>query len=307
MRIEQFNQIMKIEEHKSLSKAANDLFISQPSLSISISHLEEELCLKIFDRSNTGVMPTEQGKEVLRLAKNVLDLTEKITGIMNGKKGLIRNLQMAIPAAFANAIVPELLLQFRGLYPEVKLHINEAPFYEIADMMDKGIYSLGVVTGRVCHEEVLLKHLQDKNITCEIIRGGNPLKYALFISSKNPLADREWVSISELHNMKMISYKDLYSVMAKDLEFSVTKPIIVEDIELLKKLISENLGFSIFPQILACNDLYAESQRIKAVPIKDFPDPANIYILYSGKDTLSFIEKELLTIVREVILGRMTN
>ncbi|MEL1134048.1 LysR family transcriptional regulator [Desulfitobacterium sp. THU1] len=64
MRIEQLEQIVKIDEYRSLSKAANALFLSQPSLSVSISRLEEELGLKIFERSSTGVVPSELGEKL---------------------------------------------------------------------------------------------------------------------------------------------------------------------------------------------------------------------------------------------------
>ncbi len=302
MRIEQLEQIIKIEEQKSISKAASDLFISQPSLSISVNHLEEELRFKVFERSNTGVVATEQGKEVLRLAENILDLSEKITGIMDGNKDLIRNLQITVPAAFATAIVPGLLLQFRELYPDVNLHIHETSYFEIVDLMEKGTYSIGILTCRSDLERDLLRQLKEKDIAWEVIPGGDHLKMSLFISSKNPLAAKEWISKSELKDMKMISYKDNYTKIYKDLARSFQKPVVVEDIELLKKLISEDFGFSVFPEILSFNDLYVESGLIKVIPIKEMSDYSNIYILYSSKDCLSFIERELLTIVRELIM-----
>lgn len=301
MRIEQFKQIVQIQEQQSISKAANDLFISQPSLSISVNNLEEELGLKIFERSNAGVIATEQGKEVLRLAGNILDLSDKITGIMEGTKVSIRNLRMALPAAFASAIVPGLLRQFRDLYPDVNLHIHEASFYEIVDLMDKGIYSIGIISCRVDLEYNFIQQLKERDIAWEVIPGGECLRLSLFISSKNPLADREWVSRSELRNLRMISYKENYSRFSKDLERSSHKPVIVEDVELLKKLISNDFGFSIFPEILAYDDLYVKSGMIKVVPIQELSEQYNVYILYSSKESLSFIERELLTIVKELI------
>ncbi|KGK86297.1 LysR family transcriptional regulator [Desulfosporosinus sp. HMP52] len=301
MRIEQFKQIVKIQEQQSISKASSDLFISQPSLSISVNNLEEELGLKIFDRSNAGVIATEQGKEILRLAENILNLSDKMAGIMEGSKVSIRNLQMALPASFAKAIVPGLLRQFRELYPNVNLHIHEASYYEIVDLMDKGIYSIGIISCRVDLEYNFTQQLKERDIAWEVIPGGESLRLSLFISSKNPLAAKEWVSKTELKNMRMISYKENYSKISKDLERSSHKPVIVEDVELLKKLISNDFGFSVFPEILAYDDLYVKSGMIKVIPIKELSEPSNLYILYSNKESLSFIERELLTIVKELI------
>jgi len=305
MRLEQFKQILKIDEYRSISKAASDLFISQPSLSISVNNLEEELGLKLFERSNAGAIATEQGKEVLKLAENILDLSDKITGIMDERNVSIRNLKMAVPAAFANVIVPRLLRQFRELYPKVNLHIHETSYYEIVDLMEKGIYSIGIVSCRADLEYNLLKQLREKDIAWEVIPGGDPLQMALFISSKNPLAAKELISASELKDMKMISYKENYARFSKVISRSLHKPIIVEDIELLKRLICDDFGFSVFPKILSFEDLYVESGLIKVIPIKELSEPSNVYILYSSKESLSFIERELLTIVIELIMDKL--
>lgn len=307
MRIEQFKQIVKIQEQQSISKAAGDLFISQPSLSISVNNLEEELGLKIFERSNAGVTVTEQGKEILKLAENILDLSDKITGIMEGHHVSIRNLQLALPAAFANAMVPGLLRQFRELYPDVNLHIHETTYYEIVELMDKGIYSIGIISFGKAMEYNFFNQLKEKNIAWETIPGGEHLRLALYISSSNPLAEREWVSAADLKNMRMISYKENYARMAKDLERSLCKPVVVRDIELLKKLISDDFGFSIFPETMTVNDLYIKSGRIKAIPIQgiEVNEQANLYILYSSKESLSFIERELLAIVKELIADQL--
>lgn len=172
MRIEQLEQIIKIDEFRSMSKAANALFLSQPSLSVSVSRLEEELGLKIFERSSTGVVPSEQGKAVLELAKYILSLSEKIKGIMDEKNVPIHNLQMAVPGALANAIVPDLLMKFHTLYPKFCLHIHEAPYYEIVENMDKGAYSIGVITCDPEGKDNLLKQLKDLDIEYEIVFGG---------------------------------------------------------------------------------------------------------------------------------------
>lgn len=306
MRIEQLDQIVKIHEHGSLSKAASALFISQPSLSVSVNRLEEELGLKIFARSNIGVAPTEQGEVALELARNILTLSEKIKGMMDGRKVLIRNLQMAIPGAFANAIAPDLLIKFRELYPEVNLHIHEAPYYEIVENMDRGAYSIGVIPCGQEGKKDLLKQLNDVEIEWEIISGGQA-KLLLFLSSKNPLADKERISFADIKSMKMISYKENYIQTSRNLRCPLHKPIIVEDIELLKRLISADFGFSIFPEILSYNDLYMSSGMIKAIPMHELSEQWDIFILYSHQESLSFIEKELLALVKELIRDNLNS
>ncbi|SHN49309.1 LysR family transcriptional regulator [Desulfitobacterium chlororespirans] len=320
MRLEQFMQIIKIEEHQSFSKAAKDLFISQPSFSISINNFEEELGFKLFERNNKRVVPTEQGKKILSLAKKILDVEEKIKGIMGGNDVLIRNLQVAVPAACANAIFSQILIDFRELYPSVNLHVQEARFYEIIDMMEKGVYSLGVIASPKNQEQELLKKLTGKGIACEMIPGKDNLNMNLFISSRNSLAYQESVSITDLQNLITISYKENFTFALKEMDdinkhvftlssyFSPSnKEIIVQDIELVKMLISENLGYAIFPNIFSINNLYVKKGLIKALPIREFNDLYNHCILYSSKEPLSLIEKKLLILVRQSLKNTIIN
>lgn len=320
MRLEQFKQILKIEEHQSFSKAAKDLFISQPSFSISINNFEEELGFKLFERNNKKVVATEQGKAILSLAKKILDAEENIKGIMGGNDILIRNLQIAVPAALANAIFSQILIDFRELYPSVNLHIQEARVYEIIDMMEKGVYSLGVISSPKSQEQELLKKLTGKGIACEMIPGEDNLNMAAFISSRNSLADQESVSITDLQNLITISYKENFTFALKAIDdinkhvlafssyfSSLSKEIIVQDIELVKMLISENIGYAIFPKIFSLNNLYVKKGLIKALPIREFHDLYNHCILYSSKEPLSLIEKELLILVRQSIKDIIIN
>ncbi|MGE4273938.1 MAG: LysR family transcriptional regulator [Desulfitobacterium sp.] len=313
MRLEQFEQILKIEEFHSFSKAAKDLFISQPSFSISINKLEEELGFKLFERNNKWVLPTEQGQKVLALAKKIVEIEAKIKGIMGENDALIRNLQIAVPAALVNSIFSQLLLNFRDLHPMVNLHIQEARVYEIIDMMEKGIYTFGVVSCRSSKKRELIEKLQSRDIACEIIPGEDHLNLTLFISSDNPLAFQESVSLAELQNLITISYKDNSTVAFKEMNDinkllgvhipqSISpfgKEIIVQDIELVKMLISENFGYAIFPKIFSLNNLYVKNGLIQAVPIRELLKPYDLCILYSSKEPLSLIENELLFSVRQ--------
>ncbi|ACL18872.1 LysR family transcriptional regulator [Desulfitobacterium sp. LBE] len=320
MRLEQFKQILKIEEHQSFSKAAKALFISQPSFSISINNFEEELGFKLFERNNKRVVPTEQGKEILSLAKKILDVEEKIKGIMDGNDVLIRNLHIAVPAALANAVFSQILIDFRELYPSVNLHIQEARFYEIIDMMEKGVYSLGVISSPKSQEQELLRKLTGKGIACEIIPGADNLNMTLFISSRNPLACQESVCLTDFKNLISISYKDNFTIALKEMDdihkhvFASSnqlspsnKEIIVQDIELVKMLISENLGYAVFPKIFAMNNLYVKKGLIQALPIREFHEPHSFCILYFSKEPLSLIEKELLIHVRQSLKNIIIN
>ncbi|MGI6678658.1 MAG: LysR family transcriptional regulator [Dehalobacterium sp.] len=299
MRIEQFDQLLKIETHKTLSQVARELFISQPSLSASLNQVEEELRLKIFQRSNSGLIPTEQGKEVLRLAKNIMELTEKIKSVKDGKGVLLSHMQMIIPADMATSISPELLKHFKIHYPDVNLHIHETSNDNIVDLMDSGEYSIGVISCSKNQEKDILKQLKEKHFTFDLIPGKKQSEKVVYISARNPLSDSEKISLTELEGLRMLSYKENYLEVPNEFNYLTNKLTVVNDMEYLKKLVAEDFGYSIFPRFFANNDLYVIAQKNKLIPIKNNFCTNNIYVLYTSKELLTTIEEEL-----RILLGQ---
>ena len=89
MRLNQFEMIVALEHCSSLSEAAEKLYMTQPSISKAIRELEEEVGYDILKRKKDGVAFTENGKEVLRLSKEILDNVEKIRDLA-GRFWLLR-------------------------------------------------------------------------------------------------------------------------------------------------------------------------------------------------------------------------
>lgn len=79
MRLEQLQQIIVIEKWASISKAAKVLYMAQPTLSNSLHRFESEIGVKIFERTAAGVVPTAEGRDILRYAKQVIDNCEQIS------------------------------------------------------------------------------------------------------------------------------------------------------------------------------------------------------------------------------------
>src|ERR1700744_1091388 len=85
----QLEYITAVDTYRHFAKAADKCFVTQPTLSMQIQKLEEELGLKIFDRSKQPVMPTEAGIAVIEQARKILNEKEIITEIVQQKKGVV--------------------------------------------------------------------------------------------------------------------------------------------------------------------------------------------------------------------------
>ncbi len=125
MRTEQLAQIIEIAKKKSVSEAARSLAISQSQLSHSLKSLEYQLGYPLFRRTYQGMIPTSRGKEILRIAHEILDNLEEIKMIGSHKSELSGNLNLLLEPAVFNAFQAKVLVAFNQIHPNINLMISE--------------------------------------------------------------------------------------------------------------------------------------------------------------------------------------
>ena len=126
MTLQQLKYIVAINTHRSFAKAANECEISQPTLSAMLVKLEEELDVKIFDRTNKKVIATTIGQRIIRQAEKTLVEALKINEIINEEKGQVSGkFNIAIGTTIAPYILPDFINYYVGTYPSVNLSIKE--------------------------------------------------------------------------------------------------------------------------------------------------------------------------------------
>ncbi|QKE73423.1 LysR family transcriptional regulator [Arthrobacter citreus] len=126
MRIEQLQYIVEIAKTGSITNTSEHLHLSAPGISQSIKGLEEELGVKVFERSRTGLLPTDIGKEIITLAQEVLNKMGEIKEVANNyTSSLDGNLSIAVINTLCRSIVPQTLASFKIKYPGINVKINE--------------------------------------------------------------------------------------------------------------------------------------------------------------------------------------
>lgn len=148
MTLQQLKYILAIEETGSISKAAELCNVAQPSLSIQLKKLEEELGVTIFDRSpQKGVIITEVGFEVLKQAKVVFQQISKLEDIAQTRtkkiQGLIKiGLIPTIAPFLLKTFIPNLVKKF----PDLEISISESPTVELVHKLSHGSLDLAVLS-----------------------------------------------------------------------------------------------------------------------------------------------------------------
>jgi DNA-binding transcriptional LysR family regulator len=203
MTLQQLKYIIKIVECGSISEAAKQLYISQPSLSNAVRELEKELGIEIFYRTTKGISLSVDGTEFLSYARQVVEQTELLEQRYLGKKPSKQLCSVSTQHyAFAvNAFVNLL----RGLdVDEYEFTLRETRTWEIIEDVKNLRSELGIIYFSDFNEKVLNKLLKENHLVFHPLFEARP---HVFISSSHPLARRESVTLEDLEDYPILAFE----------------------------------------------------------------------------------------------------
>ncbi len=139
MTITQLRYVLAVAEHRNFTKAAEKTFVTQPTLSMQIQKLEEQLDILIFDRSKKPIALTEVGQKIVTQAKNIVSESNRINDIVDQQKGFIGGeFKLGVIPTVMPTLLPMFLKSFVNKYPKVKLKIEERNTQAIIDRLKDG-------------------------------------------------------------------------------------------------------------------------------------------------------------------------
>lgn len=144
--IQQLEYIIALDNYGSFSQAAVHCNVTQPTLSMQVKKIEEELGVIIFDRSRKPLKATEEGMPILDQARIIMQEVNVLRDQVNSEKGPANGvLTIGIIPTIAPYIVPVFLGDFLRKYPEIKVHIKELKTEEITDALKKEKIDFGIL------------------------------------------------------------------------------------------------------------------------------------------------------------------
>lgn len=146
MTLVQLEYLIALDTYRHFAAAANACFITQPTLSMQVQKLEEELGVKIFDRSKQPVLPTETGITIIEQAKRIISEKNVLTEMIESKKGIINGeLRIGIIPTLAPYLLPLFIQSFTKKYPLVKLMVTELTTDLIVSRLRDGKIDVGLL------------------------------------------------------------------------------------------------------------------------------------------------------------------
>lgn len=156
----QLEYIVAVDTHRHFGKAAEACFITQPTLSMQIKKLEEDLEIIIFDRSKQPLIPTDVGIRIIEQARIVLKQAEEINNIVKDHKNQVSGmLRIGIIPTLAPYLLPIFVGNYKKKYPNIFIKVVEATTENIINLLHKDLIDVGVLVTPLNEEKILEKPL----------------------------------------------------------------------------------------------------------------------------------------------------
>lgn len=203
MTLQQLRYVVMVAEKGTISDAARELFISQPSLTNAIKELEKEMQLVIFHRTNKGIVVSNEGDEFLAYARQVLEqsdlLEEKFKNVQE------RNPRFSVSCqhySFAVDAFVDVIREFGGSAYDFTL--RETQTYEIIEDVKRLKSEVGILYTSSRNEEIIMKLIRKNELKFEELFIAKP---HVFISSKHPLAGKVSLTMEDLEEYPYLSFE----------------------------------------------------------------------------------------------------
>ncbi|HSC37043.1 MAG TPA: LysR substrate-binding domain-containing protein, partial [Chitinophagaceae bacterium] len=289
----QLEYIVAVDNHRHFARAAHHCFITQPTLSMQIQKLEEELDVKIFDRSKHPVVPTEAGKAIIEQARKLLGEQAAIAEIVSAYKGNITGeLRVGIIPTLAPYLLPLFIQRFGKKYPAVKLHVNEITTENIISRLREGRIDVGILVTPLQEKGIREHVLFYEEMVAYVSRNTDAYKKS-YVLAKDIDPDKLWL-LEEGHcfRSQIVNLCELRKASAEGSHFEYE----AGSIETLRRMVELNDGITILPELATLDMTRRQSQLIRHFKR---PAPMREVSLVVHRD---FVKKRLIEALRQEIL-----
>lgn len=299
MTLQQLKYILAIVNCGSISEAAKQLYISQPSLSNAVKEIEEEFGIEIFLRTSKGIALTSEGVEFLSYARQVVEQAELMEQRYLNKKPSRKLCSISTQHyAFAVQAFVELLKSLDE--NEYECTLRETRTHEIIEDVCHLRSEIGILYLSEFNRKVIYKLLRDHDLKFHPLFTAKP---HVFISARHPLADREMLDLDELDDYPCLvfeqgEYNSFYFAEEILSTRNYRKKILVSDRATLFNLLIGLNGYTISSGVLN-QDVYGG--LIKPVRLRTDEDMVIGYIV-NQKTVLSNLAQQYVAQLKEVIV-----
>jgi DNA-binding transcriptional LysR family regulator len=200
-----FKYAIEIEHTRSITRAAENLYMAQPNLSKYIKELECEMGFPIFERSSKGVIPTQKGVEFLNYARKILEEIASINKLTEAENPERQNFSISIPRSSYIAAGFTKFAAELDFNKEINVNLHETSSMQaIYDVVNNN-FNLGIIRCQITYENYYLDYLADKNLAYDQIW---EFEYLALMSKNHALAAADIVQFDDIKSYVEIIHGD---------------------------------------------------------------------------------------------------
>lgn len=297
MTITQLQYVLAVAEYQNFTLAAQKCFVTQPTLSMQIQKIEDELDVLIFDRSKKPIQLTDIGRKIVNQAKNIVNEANRIQDIVQHQKGFIGGeFRLGIIPTVMPTLLPMFLNNFIKKYPKVKLIIEELNTDEIVAKLKNGNLDAAIAATPLNEEKIK-----------ELVIYYEP--FVAYIPENNTNYAKKEIEISDLDAQEILLLQDGHCFrdgilnLCKNLHPSENSNFRLESgsFETLIKLANEGLGITLLPYLHTLDLNENDSKKLKQ--FKE-PKPARqISLIYPKSELKIHVIDALHSSISGIIKG----
>lgn len=274
MDLRQLKFFLGVAGCESFTKAAEQLHIAQPALSIAIKKLEEELEVLLFNRKDRKISLTAEGEALLLHAQGILRSVSNAKQEIADLRGLLKGeVRVGLTPMLSSFFFPKIIASFKQSHPGLRISISGDSAWNIQRKIESGELDIGVIAGEV-PEGLDSHHLLREEIVACVYPG-------------HPFAGRRKVALRELLGEPLLHYQEGYHLRELIDELcareGITPAVVAESnlFSLIRSLVKEKLGLAFFLRMVVARD--SEVAAVSSEP----PLYMNLHIAWKKNSYLS--------------------
>jgi DNA-binding transcriptional LysR family regulator len=295
--IKHLQYFIQVTNFNSFSRAADHLFITQPTISKMIKNLETELGVTLFDRSRRKLTLTDAGRIILEQAKLIdhafQNLETELDNLLGLKKG---HLRIGLPPIFDAHFFLKIIGNFHEKYPGITFQLVEDGSKKIEEDVERNLLDIGVIVLPTNNDAFQHFSFMEEDLK-------------LILHTSHPLANRDEIDLAELSNESFILFnKDfaLYDRIISSCNSVDFNPHIISEStqwSFIQDMVACKLGVSLLPESI-CLHL---NQQVRAVKVVNPSIRWNLAIIWGKNQYLSLAAKEWLEFTKEKLATEYRN
>ena len=284
--------LLAVVEYQNFTRAAEALSMTQPAVSHHIKLLEEEVGAPLFVRGKNGLKLTEQGEIVVKFARRLKSLNEKMHLELKNSEKHLSVLRVGITHTAESNLTAAALAKYSNVKSNIKIILFTDTINNLYDMLENYEIDIAIVDGALMNSHFSSMMLDTDCLMCIMANG-------------NPLAKKGVVTLGDLKKQKMIlrtpssatrilfeSTLESNNVSVSDFDITLE----VDNIATIKDLIRKNLGVSILPKSACMDEL--KKGKLTALPIENLSMARETRIIYNKDFTHMDMLNDIMKIYR---------